>query len=206
MPLRKTKQSSKLGISLVEVLIVLAILLILAGLLFPTFRGAQDASKRTVTMSRLKQVYQALVMYGGDYDVHDEVPGLGSVPAYPLEQVMVLNPYGAKGDILHSAVFPDVGKKKYFTSFAYFWVSNFIHREGPGVGISEQNRARLKEEQSDFVIISDLIHDYFEFWPQEKDSDPYMQRRFEINLRVSGSVKPERRPGQRGVVLPYWTA
>ena len=192
------------GFTVIELLIVITVLLILAALIFPVFSGGKSAAKHTVTTSRLKQMYQAMIMYGSDYDVHDEVTGLGNVPAFPLELIRVLEPYGVKGDLVHSAAYPDRGKWRWSTTFTYYWVSGLRTADKKPSDYAMRNRRRLQEEQSAFVVVQDTVHDYFEYWPSEEGSDPYMQRRFEINLRVNGSVKSERRAGIRGSILPFW--
>ncbi len=54
------------GFTLVEILVVLAIIAILAGLLFPAFKRAQEASKQTNCASNLQQIYTAVRLYYDD--------------------------------------------------------------------------------------------------------------------------------------------
>jgi prepilin-type N-terminal cleavage/methylation domain-containing protein/prepilin-type processing-associated H-X9-DG protein len=61
------KQPSK-GFTLIELLVVIAIIAILAAILFPVFAQAKDAAKKTTSISNLKQIGLAYVMYVGDYD------------------------------------------------------------------------------------------------------------------------------------------
>jgi prepilin-type processing-associated H-X9-DG protein len=53
---------------LAELLTVLAILLVLAGLLFPVFVSAKSAAKRTQCSSNMRQAQLASQMYMSDYD------------------------------------------------------------------------------------------------------------------------------------------
>lgn len=62
--LKKTKKA----FTLIELLVVIAIIAILAAILFPVFAQAKTAAKSTVTLSNLKQVVAAGLMYSGDYD------------------------------------------------------------------------------------------------------------------------------------------
>lgn len=54
--------------TLVELLIVLAIILIIAGVLLPVFSVAKSYSQRSVCLSNLKQVSLASHLYWADYD------------------------------------------------------------------------------------------------------------------------------------------
>ena len=54
--------------TLIELLVVIAIIAILAAILFPVFAQAKVAAKKTVTLSNMKQIGLATVMYAADYD------------------------------------------------------------------------------------------------------------------------------------------
>jgi general secretion pathway protein G len=54
--------------TLIEILVVIAILAIVAAILFPVFSRAKAAAKKTACMSNLKQMGHAILLYMGDYD------------------------------------------------------------------------------------------------------------------------------------------
>ncbi len=56
------------GFTLVELLVVLALIGILASLLFPVFARAREQARRTSCLSNLKQIGLAIALYRGDYD------------------------------------------------------------------------------------------------------------------------------------------
>lgn len=56
------------GFTLIELLIVLAIIVILAGILFPVFSRARASARRTSCASNLKQLGTAIMMYMQDHD------------------------------------------------------------------------------------------------------------------------------------------
>jgi hypothetical protein len=49
-------------------LTVLLIIVVLATLMFPVFRGAKSKAKQTVCLSNMRQLYTAMKLYQGDYD------------------------------------------------------------------------------------------------------------------------------------------
>jgi prepilin-type N-terminal cleavage/methylation domain-containing protein/prepilin-type processing-associated H-X9-DG protein len=54
--------------TLIELLVVIAIIAILAAILFPVFAQAKAAAKKTQSISNLKQIGTAWIMYGDNYD------------------------------------------------------------------------------------------------------------------------------------------
>lgn len=54
--------------TLIELLVVTAILVVLAGILFPAFFSARAMARRTLCISNLRQLGLALQMYRQDYD------------------------------------------------------------------------------------------------------------------------------------------
>lgn len=57
------RKRNRLGFSLVELMIVLAILVLLAGLVLPRLLGSQDKADRQATQTQLSSLEQALDMY-----------------------------------------------------------------------------------------------------------------------------------------------
>ncbi len=54
--------------TLIELLVVIAIIAILAAILFPVFAQAKQAAKKTSSLSNVKQLSTANLIYAGDYD------------------------------------------------------------------------------------------------------------------------------------------
>ncbi len=58
----------KSAFTLIEVLVVIAIISILAAILFPVFARAREQARRASCISNLKQMGLAIALYRGDYD------------------------------------------------------------------------------------------------------------------------------------------
>ncbi len=58
----------RLGFTLIELLVVIATIAILAAILFPVFTQAKEAAKKTSSMSNMRQVGLASLMYANDND------------------------------------------------------------------------------------------------------------------------------------------
>jgi prepilin-type N-terminal cleavage/methylation domain-containing protein/prepilin-type processing-associated H-X9-DG protein len=61
------------GFTLIELLVVIAIIAILAAILFPVFAKAREKARQASCLSNLKQLGNASMMYGQDYD--EMLPG-----------------------------------------------------------------------------------------------------------------------------------
>src|SRR5947209_9383075 len=59
--------SRRSGFTLIELLIVIAIIAILMGLLFPAFRGVQDQAKKTQAKNDLTQIVTAVNAFYTEY-------------------------------------------------------------------------------------------------------------------------------------------
>jgi prepilin-type N-terminal cleavage/methylation domain-containing protein/prepilin-type processing-associated H-X9-DG protein len=56
------------GFTLIELMVVMAIIMILAAILFPVFAQARDKARQTSCLSNLKQIALATMMYLQDWD------------------------------------------------------------------------------------------------------------------------------------------
>jgi len=61
-------QSKGQGFTLIEILVVIAIIAILAAILFPVFARARENARRASCLSNIKNLGLAVMMYSQDYD------------------------------------------------------------------------------------------------------------------------------------------
>lgn len=82
--------SRRLAFTLVEVITVLAIIIVLAALSYPTFASARKRAYETTCIANLRQVYVALSLYRSDWS-GDAVNGKPSEMGLPLD-LLALQP------------------------------------------------------------------------------------------------------------------
>lgn len=75
MELVSPKHRAVRGLTLIEILVVISIIAILAGMLCPVFMSARTISKRAVCQSNLRQFGMAFEMYIADWDGTLPAPG-----------------------------------------------------------------------------------------------------------------------------------
>ena len=82
------KKKAPFGFTLIELLVTIAIIAILAAILFPVFARARENARRSSCTSNLKQIAVGIRMYTQDYDER--------FPMYKVNDsnVTAANPYG----------------------------------------------------------------------------------------------------------------
>jgi prepilin-type N-terminal cleavage/methylation domain-containing protein len=90
----------KRAISLIEILVVLAIVGLLAAILFPVFASAKKRAKESACHQQLKQVAQAMLIYRGDFDGRGIVWEIGKGTRYPLNSFQSLESYLKPGTLV----------------------------------------------------------------------------------------------------------
>ena len=72
-PIQATRKACAKGFTMVELLIVIAIISMLAAILFPVFSRVRENARRTSCQSNLKQIGLGILQYAQDYD--ERFPG-----------------------------------------------------------------------------------------------------------------------------------
>src|SRR5689334_22710458 len=96
--------SSRRGFTLIEFLVVIAIIAILAAILFPVFAQAREKARSTSCLSNTRQLGTAHMMYMQDYDEtvvirYQGCPSTGPTNLTDLLWIGVVQPYIKNGQI-----------------------------------------------------------------------------------------------------------
>ncbi len=98
-PASPPQRLSSKGFTLIELLCVIAIIGLLAAILFPVFGRARENARRSSCQSNLKQLGLAFAQYGQDYDERypicraQNVPGFTTAPGNEMSWDRLIAPY-----------------------------------------------------------------------------------------------------------------
>src|SRR3954467_11448096 len=80
---RMQKNSDKLAaFTLIELLVVISIIMVLMGLLFPAFRGAQDQAKKVQAKNDLTQIVTAVNAFYTEYGRYPTIAAADAAATY----------------------------------------------------------------------------------------------------------------------------
>jgi prepilin-type N-terminal cleavage/methylation domain-containing protein len=177
------------GVTLLETLTVIAIILVLAGLVFVFFKPSRIESYKIESRENLRQLYQAYVMYSNDH------PGASTHP--DLEPLV----WGVthRNILGHLMAYYGLEKGQTISPAAHLSPTKPL---GYGAPILANPSECLETYGRDCVLWTDLEIDKI-LWPSEMDTDPYMLNKFEIQLLVSGEIRDVRKPGFRVTFETY---
>jgi prepilin-type N-terminal cleavage/methylation domain-containing protein len=83
----------KKAFTLIELLVVIAIIAILAAILFPVFAQAKAAAKKSASLSNVKQLGLAVMMYSGDADDNFVAEGEPGAPDWGWQMTWQMHTY-----------------------------------------------------------------------------------------------------------------
>jgi prepilin-type N-terminal cleavage/methylation domain-containing protein/prepilin-type processing-associated H-X9-DG protein len=124
---------SRGGFTLIELLVVVAIIVILAGLLFPVFALAREKARQTSCLSNARQIGQAIMMYADSYD--HAYPLYAHAPNHDQLWYEVIEPYIKNSRIFCCPTLPR--KESTYPAEVHPWAGygvNYTHviKYGPG--------------------------------------------------------------------------
>jgi prepilin-type N-terminal cleavage/methylation domain-containing protein/prepilin-type processing-associated H-X9-DG protein len=106
LSLAQSNRRYKRGFTLIEILIVLCVIAILAGLLFPVFARVREGARRTTCLNNLKQIGMYMQMYAADnngYLPEINPPGVEITCAWADR----MYPYVKKAELFECPSYPE---------------------------------------------------------------------------------------------------
>ena len=176
------------GMTLVELLTVIGILMALAGLVFFATASGRESAKQTSCLSQLRQINAAMQLYAIDYTecVY------GSSVTFVNSVHEAIDPYGMTKALYYC---PDTPAPVFkYAGSSYFWNTMLwpAGQDASWVKRREEKIRRMLDEGPSYVVVECDVHDQVYFQPREKDVDPSIVGAFRIQLFADGSVRRKR--------------
>jgi len=185
------RRRSMRGFTLIELLVALAIIAVLAGLLFPAFAKARQNARRTVSLSNLHQCGLALQMYCEDWGGDSAMP-----PGEIAEQLLQSLPTCDPSDTWRSSCADHFGQPL-VGSYAYV---RYV--------LSEDDWLAWTDNQPNMTVLlsiyyADNVPDPFHGPTPNVDACVLGKLHCEmpdlvLRLRLDGSVKANKQPNRIG--------
>ena len=186
------------GITIVEVMMVCAILVLLSGLIFAASAPARESARQQVCATHMKQIYDALALYRVDYPDGFVIPQ-SDVPALPGHPAHVLFGYGTSIDIERC---PDAPSGYHPNSSTYEWrVLAFWPTHADDKDWWQKLNTERELKGNSYPIVLCHMHDALYYQPREREAFA-THTPFDIMLLIDGSVFRGRHSGPRFPALP----
>ena len=213
----KPKHAAKHGFTLIEILIVLVIIGLLAGLLFPVFSSARENARTTACASNLKQIGQAMTLYLQDnsqrYPLSTQPPGCTWVDSiYPyIKSTQVFScpsaQYGeyTPGCVLSEFIEGSSPRAEYGRNGSYDLVAPFIsvktEKDANGATLTDHKipdksfAASRYRFPSNTILVLDGSDDYYAFHSRYALVNPGIDPIGSVEDLKEGGVLPRHKDG-----------
>jgi prepilin-type N-terminal cleavage/methylation domain-containing protein len=197
MPMRR-------GFTFVEVLTVIAILALLAGVVFAMSAAPREKGRESACSNNLHQIYLGLELYSADYPGPEQLPGLGDIRLLP--NVPAILQYVPSHDVFYCPNSTAKMRKRAWSTYEI----NFQllgPSSNPKINMYlAQWEAELQSLGTATPLVICNVHDETYYAPLEQDLDPDLVRPFQLHLRLDGGVTAGRFPGRRHrqFTLYFW--
>ena len=177
---------TKFGFSLVEVIVVVAIVIVVAAISYPVFARVKEKSLEAKSISNMRQLYLAIEMYRAEYDgiPYGSMEAMG-LPDSPTERWLGSSVAGLR---------PPMNPK---STYLYYPVATEFDQRSPTWEVY------VIEHTSSTVLLAD-VH----FNPLEpKGTYPSYQmnpdvEKYLIGITLGGSIRKKRASGS--LVMQWW--
>lgn len=191
------------GISLTEVIVVVAILAVIAAIVFPLQANAKLDGLKISCLTRQRQIYQALLLYGDDNPGYEKVHPNVDMPAEPMRNPLhALLPYLKSREMLYCPATPQCGKN--------VWGSTYVFSVGPRSGAplaSVSGAQHFPKFDGDGAnhhpLIYSLIFDEIYYHPSERHLSDASNPPYLTYITANGAAKKGRFPVLRARFLEF---
>ncbi len=155
-----TVKRSRAGFTLIEILVVIAIIAILAAILFPVFSRARAKARQSKCLSNQKQLALAMDMYAQDYDeqypaAHNGPGGGGLDGGWVWYDVFPV-PGSGQFDVARGSLFPYVRNREIYRcpddrtrSLCSYELNSYLERQPLGLMYDASRVLLLIEENAE---------------------------------------------------------
>ncbi len=193
---RRVWMRHRIGATFIEVLTVIAILAILAAVALPVLNNVRRSGREASCMSQLRQIYQALELYGNDYPGYDPVHRNVDIPNAPmLRPDRLLVPYLGSRSLVYCPDTPDCARERIAST--YTWVASPERKNTTYESQIRQHNEHFDDPNSSYPIVYCLVHDELSYFPSERHLAEDLNPPFAVRLLPDGSVKKGRFPLHR---------
>ena len=180
--------------TLIETIIVVAIILVLASILFVVLKPVRVQAKHSVCASNARQIFLAMQEYSSDNDSDSEFPELHGMTYFTTGNIkQVLAPYGVP-ESLWTCPSATQLKTKLFSTYG---LAPIVYKYDPSSPEFQKKRKINIDRDNKFgssaPIVMCPVHDALEFQPM--DNDPHFQKQpWLIWINGTGAAKTGRCP------------
>lgn len=182
------------GFTLVETLTVIAIISVLAGILFAVSAPSRESARQSVCAEQLHQVHTAVLLYSSDVGAGEELPGLGDLSDVSRYGHNVLDGYLKNHDVLTCPDFPAELKGVLWSTYTWWPVSLRSDASPAEEDMVRRQRDKMMQLGSAYPMWVCGIHDEIYFRPKSPGVNPLLVEPFIVEVSVGGSLFKGRRP------------
>ena len=185
-----------IAFTIIEVLVVTAILLLLAGIVMALYPRAKVSASVSSCKQNIRQQVMALNMYGADYEGYEPVHETIDLPASAMRRPFLLEPYAGGKEIMSCPITPQCAKDRLYSTYIF---SAKPERNSPLYNSgSFQFERWFADPNSQYPVIHCLVHDELHFHPSERHLSDATNPPYLVWLTRPGAIKTGRFPIFRG--------
>lgn len=186
----------RLGITFVEILVVVGILMLVAGILIVVMPSAKVSANVTACKANLRQIDMAMQMYMADHDGYRKVHPNVDYPADGLRNPLNWTTYMNSDDLRYCPATPDCAKSKLFSTY----IVSLLPTEDSSlynVAVPQMNNW-FGADDSIYPLIHCQVHDEIYYYPRERHLAEEYNPPFIVWMTKDGAIKSGRFPLHRG--------